>query len=293
MNKIIKAIAYAFLLLATMFFVSCSSQQNEEPDINPDITFSGDINDVLLTRLANGEVMSGFSCKYVAIYSGPADNSADSEDKWQLIKTEDYESTTPEPNSIWRFNLGYMFIKNGQSLIYGDYVHIFHPRLPILYLLWWNYKWFSSQTYPLLGYKSDFIYNSAEKLLTLNGNTFRVECCDDKNLVLSYEETTDIDEYGNSIPMQRLKYIFVCSPLRSYIYEPVTVSYGLSFITMFESERELKLHMLKELREYYGDEIEQAELRGYTINQNIDLAKYEEDIRNGIPDDYFIFKYLI
>lgn len=294
MKKLIRIFfTTAFAMIFAVGFTGCSQHEDEpKPKVNPDIAFKGDINDELLTSLSNGEVMSGLDCKYAEIYSRSADNSDNTNDEWELIRTEKYKPVTGGYlNSIWRFNLEKIFIKKGHSLIYDRYVRNHHPRLPILYLVWWDYKWFSSHTEPVLGYKSDFIYNKAERKLTLNGNTFSVERCDDKNLVLSFEETTDTDEYGNSIPMQRLKYIFVCSPLSSYIYEPVSVSYELSFITMFESESELKLHMLKELREQFGDKLEPEDCRGYTLIKKIDLVKYEEDIRNGVPDEHYMYKY--
>lgn len=278
----------AIAIMIAVGFAGCSSDQHDEP--NPDIAFKGDINDELLVNINNGAMMTGINCTQAKIYAKSADKADNPNSEWQSIRSESALSMEPS-NTIRRFNLENLWIKNGRTWIYEPFIRTYYPQLPIIYAIWGQYNRATTHTEAKYGFGGDFEYDKGNKKLTLLGKTFDVERCDDKQLVLSYEETVDTDEYGRAIQVQKMKYVFECSPLRGHKYEPVSIANTFSAITMYDTENELKLHMLKELREYFGDELDPEKHPGYGINKKIDLAQYEEDIRNGVADEHFMYKY--
>lgn len=282
MNHITDKLRTVFtVLICAICLAGCSSHTYEDPDI----TFKGEINDELLSDLADGKLISEIRCYSAEIYSKPIDDRGNIADEWQFVETERWSMGYNDHKMI-RFNLLEMYIKDGRAWIYDPYYRAINYNIPLLYGMWGSFARIA-KIEDLYGYKCDFVYDKQNHKLTINGNRFDVECCDENHLVLSYEEITETGDYGEKIPLQKFKYVFDCSPLHGSLYDPVHMSNKLADITMFNSEAELKIHMIQSMRKFFGDEFDPEEYPNFGIKSKIDLARYEENLRNGLPDELY------
>lgn len=286
LTKVATVIATLWIAIS---LAGCSSQTNEEPELpvhgDPDTAFKGEINDDLLTKLSDGKLISTIYANTAEIYSKSIDANGNTADEWSFIETEGFP---PSANhyKLSRFNYMYLYVKDGQTWLYGTKYRTFGPHLSLIFGIWGNFAW-KFQLKDMYGYKGNFIYDKSQNKLTINGNTFNVECCDDDQLVLSYEETTDTDDLGRDIPLQRFKYVFFCRIRDTCRIESLGMESILAETTMFESQTELKIHMIKTMREYIGDVFDPEKYSNFGIKSKIDLARYEENLRNGLPDELY------
>ncbi len=255
MNTIIKAIAYAFLLLATMFFVSCSYD-------DPEKIFSGPIEDISAEKLAKGNQAIYFDDPTESTFYKKVDNNGKRVGKWSKDWPNDRERIQYGLSMTTPYKL---IFTNGKAYIVRDYKSSeFGNGLSFVEKIWFFYCSDYAGNYQKLGYACQWDYDKEANSLIFEFKKYKVEKADISGFTLSYESKPEFEE--------RFK---VAYHTVHQFYRKTLSNAQLSDYTLFDSRKEFYLAMLQIMRAECGDIIE-----GYGGTVRYNLAAVEDNIMN-------------
>ena len=250
MNTIIKAIAYAFLLLASMFFVGCYD--------DPEKIFSGPIEDISAEKLAKGSQAIYFDDPTESTFYKKVDNNGKRVGKWSKDWPDDRERIQVGPNGTTPYKL---IFTNGKAYIVRDYKSsLFGEDLSFVEYIWFQYR--SKYAGKKLGYACRWDYDKGANKLIFEFKEYKVEKADISGFTLSYESKPEFEE--------RFK---VAYHTVHQFYRKTLSNAQLSDYRLFDSRKELYLAMLQIMRAECGDIF-----IGYGERYN--LAVVEDNVMN-------------